>query len=60
MAELIRQVGISEETCISGKRSTGVGGRSSAADQAYPSGKHTVDGGRKASLIRDCQDYVRE
>ena len=34
MAELIRQVGISEETCISGKRSTGVGGRSSAADQA--------------------------
>jgi len=28
--------------------------------QLYPSGKHTVDGGRKASLIRDCQDYVRE
>jgi hypothetical protein len=33
---------------------------SAKADQSYPSGKHTVDGGRKASLIRDCQDYVRE
>jgi hypothetical protein len=31
-----------------------------AAIEEYPSGKHTVDGGRKASLIRDCQDYVRE
>jgi hypothetical protein len=26
----------------------------------YPSGKHTVDSGREASLIRDCQDCVRE